>query len=173
MPKKQNLDTFINGIDATKVNEYTSSLKQIQPAYFEDGYIYIVDGTVPIFDFEYKLDLINALEQMGVTDVFNIGKADLSPITELSNEYISDMIHAAKIEFSNFGIKAAAITIDGGDGDMIDCSPFEYYFKVPVKKIDISFNKPFMFIIRDKDNGETWFAGTVYDLDEYDDPYEY
>ena len=40
---------------------------------------------------------------------------------------------------------------------------FEHLFKVPVKDIDISFNKPYMYLIRDKATGEVWFAGTVYE----------
>ena len=33
---------------------------------------------------------------------------------------------------------------------------------MPVEEIDLTFDKPYMFIIRDKDTGEVWFAGTVY-----------
>ena len=49
----------------------------------------------------------------------------------------------------------------GGAGD-VNCS-FEYDYDVPVEEIDITFDKPYMFIIRDKDNKEVWFAGTVYE----------
>ena len=40
---------------------------------------------------------------------------------------------------------------------------FEHLFKVPVKDIDVTFNKPYMYLIRDKATGEVWFAGTVYE----------
>ena len=39
---------------------------------------------------------------------------------------------------------------------------FEHLFKVPVKDIDLTFDKPYMYIIRDKATGEVWFTGTVY-----------
>ena len=79
----------------------------------------------------------------------------------MQKAYIDEIKHKASIEFSNEGIKAAAATTVGGKGDM-DCS-FDYLYKVPVKKIDLTFDKPFMFIIRDKNSGEVWFAGSVYE----------
>ena len=44
---------------------------------------------------------------------------------------------------------------------------YDYQFKVPVENIDLTFDKPYMFIIRDKDTNEVWFAGTVYEPTEY------
>ena len=40
---------------------------------------------------------------------------------------------------------------------------FDYLYDVPVEKIDLTFDKPYMFIIRNKETGEVWFAGTVYE----------
>ena len=79
-----------------------------------------------------------------------------------NGEVISDAAHKATIEFSNDGIKAAAATQLSGAGGIHGPS-FEHLFKVPVKNIDISFNKPYMYIIRDKATGEVWFTGTVYE----------
>ena len=45
-----------------------------------------------------------------------------------------------------------------GGGD-----PFDYLYQVPVEEIDLTFDKPYMFLIRDKENGEVWFVGTVYE----------
>lgn len=42
-------------------------------------------------------------------------------------------------------------------------SSFDYIFDIPIEKIDITFDKPFMFLIRDKKTGEVWFVGTVYE----------
>ena len=44
---------------------------------------------------------------------------------------------------------------------------FDYKFDVPVEKIDLTFANPYMFIIRDKDTGEVWFTGTVYEPVEF------
>ena len=61
----------------------------------------------------------------------------------------------------NEGIKAAAATGFGGAG-AAGCW-FTYDYEVPVKEINLTFDKPFLFLIRDKNSGEVWFAGTVYE----------
>ena len=66
----------------------------------------------------------------------------------------------ANIEFSNDGIKAAPATAMGGMGST-GCW-FDYKYETPVKEIDLTFDKPYLFLIRDKDSGEVWFTGTVY-----------
>ena len=73
--------------------------------------------------------------------------------------YISDVKHKANIEFTQYGIKAAAATMMGGAGA---AGAFDYFFEVPYEKVDLTFDKPYMFIIRDKSTGEVWFTGTVY-----------
>ena len=81
------------------------------------------------------------------------------------------LIHKANIEFSNDGIKASAATALGGAG-ATGCG-FDHLYEVPVEEIDLTFDKPYMFIIRDKETGEVWFTGTVYEPMEYiqDDGY--
>ena len=40
-----------------------------------------------------------------------------------------------------------------------------------IETIDLTFDRPFMYLIRDKETGEVWFAGTVYepiDISEYE-----
>ena len=79
--------------------------------------------------------------------------------------YIEKAIHKAKIEFSNKGIKAAAVTLFGGvdAAAFDDVIYFNYNFDVPAKYIDLTFDKPYMYVIRDKNSGEVWFTGTVYE----------
>ena len=79
--------------------------------------------------------------------------------------FISDTVHKANISFSNDGIKASAVTLAGGMGDG-GCN-FDYFYEIPVKEIDLTFDKPYMYIIRDKESGEVWFAGTVYEPNLY------
>ena len=38
-----------------------------------------------------------------------------------------------------------------------------YVCLVPVETIDVTFDKPYMYIIRDKVDGEVWFVGSVYE----------
>lgn len=69
--------------------------------------------------------------------------------------------HEDPIEFSNEGIKAAAVTPEGGYG--AGSCYFEHLYDVPVETIDLTFNKPYLFLIINKDTQEVWFVGSVYE----------
>ena len=56
----------------------------------------------------------------------------------------------------------------GGLGDAF-CG-FDYKYEVPVEVIDLTFDKPYIFLIRDKKTGEIWFSGSVYEPTEYQEP---
>ena len=114
----------------------------------------------PKFKFDYKLKLLEDLKKLGITDVFDSSKADLSNLTSQKGTYIYNTEHKATIEFTQDGIKASAVTTAGGAGMG---GSFDYLYKVPVERIDLTFNKPYMFIVRDKSTGEVWFTGTVYE----------
>ena len=100
----------------------------------------------------------NDLKKLGIKDIFDEKKADLSNLA--SDAHIEEVLHKATIDFSNEGIKAAAATIEAGMGST--SFGFEHLFKIPVIEIDITFDKPYLFLIRDKDSGEVWFVGSVY-----------
>lgn len=168
MPTNENLDNFIENMNASDINTLINNLKPIELDSFKEGYVTEITGYIPMFKMDYELDLISDLQKLGITSVFD-ESADLSNITN-DNAYITDAKHSANIEFSNDGIKAAAATMVGGAGDAT--GPFfDYYFEVPIETIDLTFDRPFMYLIRDKETGEVWFAGTVYepiDISEYE-----
>ena len=159
MPTTVELDKFIETLDDAKINNYISNLKDIKYENFKEGVVTKIYGYIPKFKFEYDLNLKNDLNLLNVTDVFDSEKADLSNMTS-DKAFISDALHKANIEFTQDGIKAAAVTIIGGAGGG---SPFDYIFDVPVEDIDLTFDKPYMFLIRDKETNELWFVGTVYE----------
>jgi len=169
MPKEASLDAYIKDLDAKSLNNIINNLKDIKLENFKEGTITKIRGHIPLFKYEYDLKLMEDLQKLGIEDVFDINKADLSKLIEQTNakerEYIAKADHKANIEFSNDGIKASAVTVFGGRGSS-SCPMFDYEFDVPVETIDITFNKPYMYIIRDKDSGEVWFAGTVYEPTE-------
>ena len=167
MPIKDELSNYVEKVDDATVNNYLSQLKSIQrPEGFKEGVITNVIGRIPKFDFNYELDLKEDLKKIGITDVFEQGTADLSNLTDVQDSYISSAIHKAKIEFTQDGIKAAAATMFGGKGGG---APYDYFFDVPVEIIDITFDKPYMFLIRDVETGEIWFTGTVYEPKKWED----
>lgn len=166
MPE-EDLDSYINNITAQDINKIISNLKEIKNENFKEGVITQITGYIPKFKFDYNLNLIQDLNDMGVKDVFDKDKANLKGITD-DEAYIAQAVHKANIEFTQDGIKASAATFIGGMGAG---SMFDYIYDVPVEKITLDFTKPYMFIIRDKSTGEVWFAGTVYEpLSLEDDP---
>ena len=108
-----------------------------------------------------------SLESIGIKDVFDDTKADLSSLGAPKGEYIKVAKHKANIEFTEEGIKASASTVFGGGGAA--GWGFHYSFDVPVEVIDMAFDHPYMYIIRDKETGEVWFMGTVYDPTLWDE----
>ena len=163
MPTKDNLKNYIKDINAKKINELIDNLKPIQLNSFNDGVVTYITGYIPVFNYDYKLDLNKDLTKLGIINIFDSQKSDLSNLS--SGAYIDKTIHKATIDFSNDGIKAAAVTVGGGFGDG-GCI-FDYKYKMPVEEIDLTFDKPYIYLIRDKNSGEVWFAGSVYNPTKY------
>lgn len=162
MPKNEDLKDYIDKLEVSDIGKVISGLKSMKKENFKDGVLTLVKGYIPVFDYEYTLDLMKDLKTMGITDVFDKDKANLSGmLNKAKGEYISTANHKAKIEFSNDGIKAAAATKMGGMGST--SGGFNYLYEVPVEEIDITFDKPFIYLIRDKNTGEVWFVGSVYE----------
>ena len=162
MPKEKKLTDYVNNVKVEDITEIIKNLKEMDIENFKDGVATIIRGNIPFFKFEYELKLMEDLQKLGIEDVFDINKSDLSKMLDNDvKQYINDAKHKTNIEFSNDGIKAAAATAMGGAG--ATGGGFEYLYEIPVEKIDMTFDKPYLFLIRDKDTGEVWFTGTVYE----------
>ena len=160
MPLQEELDSYIKDLDSSDINSIIKNLKEIKSENFTDGKVIKITGNIPLFNFDYQLKLKDDLKSLGITSVFNEKKADLSNMVTSQN-YIDSAEHKANIEFSNEGIKAAAVTSTGGMG-AASCG-YEHLFDVPVEEVNITFDKPYLFLIRDKNSGEVWFVGSVYE----------
>ena len=158
MPKEQELTKYIDNVKAKDISDIISNLKEVKIDNFKEGVVTIIHGNIPFFKYDYELSLMEDLQKLGIKKAFT-KDADLSNMVK-GPASLNKAIHKANIEFSNDGIKAGAITAMGGAGAAT--GGFEYLFKVPVEEIDLDFNKPYMYIIRDKSSGEVWFAGSVY-----------
>lgn len=166
MPKKDNLEAFISNTDAKSLNTIINNLKDVKLENFNDKVITKIVGNMPFFNFKYEIKLIDELKKLGITDVFDINKADLSNMIKVNGTFIDKLIHKANIEVTNEGIKAAAATMVGGYGSA-SCG-FSYSYDVPIEEINMDFDKPFLYLVRDKDTGEVWFAGTVYEPKKFE-----
>ncbi len=160
MPKVDSLASYIANIKAQDITTLIAGLKPLELSSFKDGVITKIVGQIPMFKADYEVKLIEELKKLGITDVFDSKKADLSNMTK-DNAFIDSAVHKANMEFSNDGIKASAATSMFGRG-AAGCG-FEYLYDVPVEEIDLTFNQPYLFLVRDKSSGEVWFTGTVYE----------
>jgi serine protease inhibitor len=163
MPTKANLKDYVNNLTVDKLSSLIGGLKEVKSENFADGKITRIKGVLPEFEFDEKFDLVKEFQDLGVKKAFQ-DDADLSKMLAdgVDEVKVGAIKHAAKIQFTNTGVKAAAATAIVGVGNALDAS-FEYLFDVPVEEIDMTFDKPFMYLIRDKATEEVWFMGTVYE----------
>lgn len=161
MPKNEELNSYIDKLSEEDLDTIINSLKK--PSYddFEEGYITEIIGLFPTFSFTYDLDLKNDLKQLGVTDIFELNN-DFNKVVGDQKIYV-DAKHKTTIDLSNEGIKASALTVLPAMGA---AGPYDYIFEVPIKTIEFKFDKPFLFVIRDKNTNENWFLGTLYNIQE-------
>ena len=132
MPKKLELKEYISVINSSNINSIIKNLKTVDLKTFEEGYITEITGNIPFFEIDYELNLKDDFNRLGIKDIFDINKTNLSNITN-EQAYIRDSQNKTIINFSNDGIKAAsAISYYGGGAG--DCG-FDYEFEVPVKTI--------------------------------------
>ena len=114
--------------------------------------------SLPMFKYEYQIkNFIKTLQDLGIKDVFDDAKADLSNMIgkEGSNFYVSDAIHKTYIDLNEKGTKAAAVTA------FIVAE--KSALPEQLKTIEINFNKPFAYMIRDSKTKEILFFGVVYE----------
>lgn len=108
---------------------------------------------LPRFKYNYDFsNLMNVLINMGIKSIFNEKTADLSKMTESNSKdlYIGSIKQKSYIEVNEKGTKASAATIATVD---------ENAANVP---IDIEFDKPFIYIIKQSNSDDILFFGVVY-----------
>ena len=108
--------------------------------------------SLPKFDIASDRDLIPQLQALGISDVFQSGNADFSPILGDNDDlpYVDQVSHAARVAVDEKGITASAYTvilIDRAAADVED-------------EIDFTLDRPFLFLIESRD-GVPLFTGIV------------
>jgi len=102
----------------------------------------------PKFSLDVMYNLRDDLGDMGVTSVFDIGRADLSGIAEDGPLYASKAIHKAFINVDERGTEAGATTTIAATSSSL-----------PAFRAD----HPFVFVIQDRDTGNMLFIGRLAD----------
>ena len=164
MPKKQKLNNFVNKVDGKYLDHILSNLKEIDYFDLEEGYCTKIHGIIPVFEYNNSILLKDQLKSFGIEDVFDINKSDFSPITD-NTVFLNNFRNDTEISFSNEGIKAISYTVCDGLGQGMP--DFDYLFDVPIIDIDLTFDKPFIYFIREKGTNQIFFSGAVYEPLEY------
>ncbi len=139
------IDSYIENFN----NEEFRELLNTQDEYKDEE----VSLKLPRYSYEYEeKELINILTNMGIKSIFNEETADLSKMTSNNSErlYVGSMNHKAYIEVNEKGTSAAAATIATIDSNSIS---------IP---IDIEFDRPFIYIIKQSNSDDILFFGVVY-----------
>ena len=110
----------------------------------------IVDLKLPRFTTEMKLSLKDIIAKLGAPSMFDASRSDFSSFAS-GNVYVSEMLQKAKIEVSEEGTKAAAVTM--GMVKLTSIRPDE------PRRVDFHCDHPFIYMIQDNYTGAILFMG--------------
>ena len=146
LPNKD-VDTYINGLTKDKLNNLFKNTKSASSSYH-------INLSLPRFTYDYsEEEFKEILIKMGIKDAFTSSANFKKMINQ--DVYVGTAIHKTHIDLNEKGTKAAAITFFGLDGAMAIEEKYE--------TVNVIFNKPFVYMIRERNTGEILFFGTVYE----------
>ena len=106
---------------------------------------------VPKFSFASTLALVPILQGLGITDLFDPDKANLSGMDGAMDLYVSTVVQQAIVEVDETGTVAAAATAAGVSASISEEPP------------TVTIAQPFLILIRDTKNGSILFMGQIQD----------
>lgn len=140
LPEEGRFEEVESRLDASLLDEVNGNMRPDE----------FVKLTMPRFDFETDLDLPKSFDSMGMTAPFS-GAADFGGITEEADLSIGDALHRANITVDEKGTEAAAATVL-----MMPTSG-------PPEPVEMTLNRPFLFVIEERETGSLLFMGRVTD----------
>jgi serpin B len=138
LPDSGKFESLQNSLNAALVNHIVSDLQSRQ-----------VDLTIPKFQFESEFSLADTLAAMGMPAAFS-GDADFSGMTGNRELTISDILHKAFVSVDEAGTEAAAAT-----------AVVVGLTAIPEQPVQVTVDRPFVFLIRDIQTGAILFVGQV------------
>jgi len=138
LPEAGQFKAFEEGLQAQQVCDIISGLQSTG-----------VTLTMPKFEFDSEFSLKDTLAGMGMPVAFS-GEADFSGMTGNRELYISDVVHKAFVAVDEAGTEAAAATAV----IMPSAAP-------PEPTVEVTIDRPFIFLIRDIETGAILFVGRV------------
>ena len=138
LPQAGNFEAFEKSLNAQQVDAIIKNLGSSQ-----------VILTMPRFEFASSFRLGETLAAMGMSDAFS-GNADFSGMTGNRDLSISGVVHKAFVSVDEAGTEAAAATAV----IMPTAAP-------PGAAVEVTIDRPFIFLIRDIKTGAISFVGRV------------
>jgi serpin B len=138
LPKSGQFQAFEETLNAQQVDAIISGLQATQ-----------VGLTMPQFEFDSEFSLKDTLADMGMPIAFT-GGADFSGMTGNRELAISDVVHKAFVAVDEAGTEAAAAT-----------AVIMRLTALPDPPVEVTIDRPFIFLIRDIDTGTILFLGRV------------
>ena len=123
----------------------------MDPGSWSNRRTYEIHLSLPKFDVVQQQDLIQGMQKLGITDIFNDRISDFSPLTSTDGLFVSMINHATRVTIDEDGCTAAAFTVIAGEANG---TPDEY------EKLEFNLNRPFLFVVSSRDNLPL-FAGIV------------
>jgi len=138
LPEAGNFEAFEETLNAQQVDAIINDLQNTQVAL-----------TMPRFEFDSEFSLKDTLAGMGMPIAFS-GAADFSGMTGNPELFISEVVHKAFVAVDEAGTEAAAAT-----------AVIMELTAVPEPPVEVTIDRPFIFLIRDIDTGAILFVGRV------------
>jgi len=138
LPASGNFEAFEEGLQAQQVDAIINDLQDTQVAL-----------TMPKFEFDSEFSLKDTLAGMGMPIALS-SDADFSGMTGNPELFISDVFHKAFVSVDESGTEAAAATAVIGK-----------LTAVPEPPVEVTIDRPFIFLIRDIETGAILFVGRV------------
>ena len=153
---KDGVNNYINNLDEDKLKNITNDFKDATSKMH-------VNLSLPRFTYSYDVkDFIGILKKMGIVTAFDENLADFTKMAVVdTNLYVGEAIHKTKVELNEKGTKAAAVTYFG----MFEATGL---VDRDYEEVDIKFNKPFVYMIRERNTGEILFFGTVFEPNKWE-----
>ena len=138
LPEAGQFQAFEEGLQAQQVYDIIDGLQNAQ-----------VTLTIPKFEFDSEFSLKNTLAGMGMPIAFS-SAADFSGMTGNRELFISDVVHKAFVSVDEAGTEATAATAVIMPGSA-----------APEPPVEVTIDRPFIFLIRDIETGAILFVGRV------------
>lgn len=144
--------------EGVTVSEYIASLDgESLNALLANPQYGTVHTSIPKFETEYKVEMSDILQSMGMAEAFDMYNADFEGLGTSTggNIYISRVLHKTFISVGEKGTKAGAATIV----EMKDGAAAE-----PTEPKEVYLDRPFVYMLVDCENNIPFFIGTMMDV---------